>query len=114
MFETMLETIKQFDTIIIHRHSRPDGDALGSQIGLKHLIKENFPEKTVYMVGDASGYLSFMDDCTMDDIPDSAYEGALAVLLDSSSPALISDSRYHLAAKTARFDHHIFTTYTST
>ena len=42
MFEKVLEKIKQYDTIIIHRHNNPDGDALGSQIGLKYVIEENF------------------------------------------------------------------------
>ena len=51
MFQNMLNTIQKYTTIIIHRHSRPDGDALGSQIGLKYLLQENFPEKTVCMVG---------------------------------------------------------------
>ena len=50
MFEKILNEIKSFDTIIIHRHNNPDGDALGSQIGLKNIITENFPEKTVYVV----------------------------------------------------------------
>ena len=82
MFEPIIQAISQFDTIILHRHSRPDGDAMGSQIGLKHLILENFPGKTVYMVGDEAGYLSFMEDSVMDQIPDSTYEGALAMVLD--------------------------------
>ena len=49
-FEAILEAVKAFDTIIIHRHSRPDGDAMGSQIGMKHILKENFPEKAIYAV----------------------------------------------------------------
>ena len=108
MFQNMLNTIQKYTTIIIHRHSRPDGDALGSQIGLKYLLQENFPEKTVCMVGDGAGYLSFMDGAVMDTVPDSAYEGALAILLDSSSPQLISDDRWKTAAATARFDHHMY------
>ena len=44
----------------------------------------------------------------MDNIPDSAYDGALAIILDTSAPHIISDSRYTLAAATARVDHHIF------
>ena len=108
MFQETLNTIQKYDTIIIHRHSRPDGDALGSQIGLKYLLRENFPEKTVYTVGDSAGYLSFMDGAEMDTIPDSAYHGALAILLDSSSPHLISDDRWKTAAATARFDHHMY------
>lgn len=107
-FEAILSDVKAFDTIIIHRHNRPDGDAMGSQIGMKHLLMENFPEKTIYVVGDDAGYLSFMEDCQMDTIPDSAYEGALAMVLDCGSANLVSDSRYTLAAKTARIDHHIF------
>ena len=51
MFEKVLETIKEYDRIIIHRHSNPDGDALGSQIGLKNILIENFPDKEVYVVG---------------------------------------------------------------
>ena len=108
MFEHILQEIKQYDTIILHRHSKPDGDAMGSQIGLKHLLRENFPEKTVYAVGDEPRFFGFMEDSTMDIIEDSAYEGALAVILDCGAPSLISDSRYTLAARTVRFDHHIF------
>ena len=38
----ILEAIKQFDTIIIHRHIRPDPDAYGSQCGLAELLKHLF------------------------------------------------------------------------
>ena len=108
MFEPIIQAISQFDTIILHRHSRPDGDALGSQIGLKHLILENFPGKTVYTVGDEAGFYGFMADTQMDQIPDSTYEGALAIILDCGAAHLVSDERYHLAAKTARMDHHLY------
>ena len=108
MFEKVLEEIKKYSTIIIHRHSSPDGDALGSQIGLKHIIKDNFPEKNVYIVGDDAKRYSFMDGSTMDEIEDSVYEGALAFVLDSGSSHLISDDRYKLAQSTVRIDHHIY------
>ena len=52
MYKEVVETIKKYNRIIIHRHSKPDGDALGSQIGLKEIIKSNFPQKKVYVVGD--------------------------------------------------------------
>ena len=109
MFEAILNQIQAYDTIILHRHGRPDGDALGSQIGLKHLLRENFPHKTVHVVGDDAGFFSFMEDSTMDQIPDSAYEGALAVILDCGSAHLISDDRWNLAKETVRMDHHLFT-----
>ena len=109
MFETILTEIQKYDTIILHRHYRPDGDAMGSQIGMKHLLLENFPGKTVYMVGDDAGYLSFMEDAVMDTVPDSAYCGALAMVLDCGGPGLVSDDRYKLADRTVRFDHHLYT-----
>ena len=109
MFETILEKIRTYDTIILHRHYRPDGDALGSQIGMKHLLLEYFPGKTVYAVGDDAGWLSFMEGSAMDQIPDDAYAGALAVILDCGSAHLISDDRWKLADATVRLDHHLFT-----
>ena len=108
MFEQILHQIRAYDTIIIHRHGRPDGDALGTQIGLKHILKENFPHKQIFAVGDDAGFFSFMEDSVMDTIPDSVYDGALAVILDCGAPQLISDDRYKLAEKTARIDHHLF------
>ena len=108
MFEAVLQEIKNADRIIIHRHSKPDGDALGSQIGLKHLILENFPGKEVYMVGDPAGRYAFMKDSVMDEIPDSLYEGSLAVILDLAARHLVSDDRYSLAKRTVRIDHHIY------
>jgi phosphoesterase RecJ-like protein len=108
MFEQIFQAIQEFDRIIIHRHNNPDGDALGSQIGLKHILKHNFPHKEVLMVGDDAGHYGFMDDSVMDEVPDEAYQGALAIILDTSAKKLISDHRYPMAAKTARMDHHIF------
>lgn len=103
-----LELLKKYDTVIIHRHTNPDGDAMGSQIGLKNLLLDNFPEKKVYAVGDGAGRFSFMDGSVMDEIPDETYKGALAVILDSAEHSLVSDDRYALAEKTLRIDHHIF------
>ena len=108
MFEKVLSLIKKYDTIIIHRHKNPDGDAFGSQVGLYHIIKDTYPEKKVYMVGDLTPRYAFMLTQPMDEIGDEVYEGALAIVLDTSAKTLISDERYTLAAATARMDHHLF------
>ena len=108
MFKEFMAQILAFDTIILHRHTNPDGDALGSQIGMKHILQANFPHKKIYAVGDAAGRYSFMADSVMDEVDDSCYENALAIILDTSAPHLISDNRYTLAAKTMRLDHHLF------
>ena len=108
MFTEILQLIKDFDTIIIHRHNNPDGDAIGSQVGLKNILTHNFPEKTVYMVGDSPKHYGFIEGSVMDTIDDSVYANALAIVLDTSAKKLISDDRYTTAARTARIDHHIF------
>lgn len=108
MFHEILNEIKRFDRVIIHRHGKPDGDAIGSQVGLKHIILENFPEKEIFVVGDGAGHYSFIPDSVMDEIPDELYKNALAIVLDCGASALISDERYKLAERTARMDHHIF------
>ena len=109
MFEAILKDLQAFNRIIIHRHGRPDGDAIGSQVGLKYILKENFPEKEVYAVGDATGFFGFVEGSEVDEIPDSFYEDALAVILDCGGANMINDNRYTLAKKTIRMDHHLFT-----
>lgn len=108
MFEQIKALIEQYPRIVIHRHKNPDGDALGSQLGLWSILKENYPDKEVYIVGDMTPRYSFIAFREMDVIEDAVYEDALAIVLDTSAKSLISDERYTLAKATARIDHHIF------
>ena len=108
MFEAIQELILKYPRIIIHRHKNPDGDALGSQMGLKQILRDTYPNKEIFAVGDMTPRYAFMVTSPMDEIEDSAYENALAIVLDTSAKALISDERYATATATARIDHHIF------
>lgn len=108
MISKAFDAIKKYDVIIIHRHSNPDGDAMGSQIGLKRVLQVNFPDKKIYAVGDDARRFSFMDGSKMDTVEDAAYKDALAIVLDTSAKSLISDERYALAETVLRIDHHIF------
>ena len=105
MEKKLLELISEYDTIIIHRHSRPDGDALGSQLGLKRALLDNFSNKKVYAVGDKSVRYSFIGE--IDEISDETYRGALVFILDSSETSLVSDLRYQKGEKIIKIDHHI-------
>ena len=73
MFEKILSLIEKYDRIIIHRHKNPDGDALGSQLGLLHTIKDTYPNKEVYAVGDMTPRYAFMATQPMDEIEDELY-----------------------------------------
>lgn len=108
MFEAVLAEIRKHDTIIIHRHKNADGDASGSQIGLMHLIMDNFPEKKVFVVGDPATKYDTIAEKSMDIIDSSVYSGALAIIVDTPSVGLLCDDRYALADRTVRFDHHLF------
>ncbi len=104
MFDQIKPLIDQYDRIIIHRHTNPDGDAYGSQLGLKRLLELNHPDKEVYAVGDVNNF-RFLGE--MDDIPDAYYEGALAIVVDVCVTRLISDDRYLRADQVLVIDHHL-------
>ena len=108
VFEKALEIIKAHDTIIIYRHSNPDGDALGSQVGLCEIIKDNYPEKRVFIVGDESDRYGFIVNRAMDNLEDALISSSLSIILDTSSPHLISGERWKESEETLRFDHHLF------
>lgn len=99
------QKIKEYATIIIHRHIKPDGDAIGSQIGLKEAIKATYPYKKVLMVGEETERFSFMG--SMDKVKDEDYKQALVIVLDSGDDFLVSDQRYKNGRYTIRIDHHM-------
>lgn len=100
----IIDEIVANDTIIIHRHVRPDPDALGSQCGLKAMILASFPKKQVYVVGEDEPSLAFM--ATMDEISDDLYEDALVIVCDTANTERIDDDRYRLGKKLIKIDHH--------
>ncbi|MBQ9098787.1 MAG: bifunctional oligoribonuclease/PAP phosphatase NrnA [Clostridia bacterium] len=108
MFEAIQQLILQYPRVIIHRHKNPDGDALGAQLGLKQILTDTYPRKEILAVGDMTPRYAFMVTSPMDEVPDEAYENALAIVLDTSAKSLICDERYATATATARIDHHIF------
>lgn len=62
IFTEILTAIKEYQTIIIHRHQRPDPDALGSQGGLYELLKASFPEKRLLKAGGSVEGLAFLSE----------------------------------------------------
>ena len=104
MIDLLFNKIKEYSTIIIHRHTRPDLDALGSQLGLARALKHNYPDKNIYVVGDRSSKYDFIGQ--MDSISDDVYNNALAIIVDVAVSNLVSDERYKLAKEVFVIDHH--------
>ncbi|TRM12943.1 bifunctional oligoribonuclease/PAP phosphatase NrnA [Lentibacillus cibarius] len=102
--QSIIQAIKVYETVIIHRHMRPDPDAYGSQAGLKQMITQSFPEKHVYITGEEDPSLSFLAD--MDDIPDETYQNALVIVCDTANTERISDERFHYGRQLIKIDHH--------
>lgn len=107
MFESLVKEIKNHKTIIIHRHENPDGDALGSQFGLKRFIELNFSKKRVYAVGkDDANYLKPLFPKPQQ-IKDIVYKNSLVIIIDTANVERISSNiLWNLANKTIKIDHH--------
>ena len=103
--EQILQKIKEFDRIMIHMHMRPDGDCYGAGFGLKHIIKESFPEKEVYVVGESADYVDFVG--TPDKVEDEIFKDALSIVVDTASADRVSDQRFKLSKYVIKIDHHI-------
>lgn len=106
-YKQALELIRRHDVIILHRHKMPDGDAIGAQVGLKQLIRDNYPEKNVYATGDSAARFDFLSAQPVT-LADALFPHALCIILDCGGAALIADDRWQLAGNTIRFDHHLF------
>ncbi|MGT2744319.1 DHH family phosphoesterase [Streptococcus phocae subsp. phocae] len=103
-FTDILNKIVAYDTIIIHRHQNPDPDALGSQGGLKEIIRHNFPQKKVLITGFDEPSLSWLG--TMDSVSDEDYKHALVIITDTANRPRIDDERYLQGDFLIKIDHH--------
>ncbi|GAF35203.1 DHH family phosphoesterase [Lentilactobacillus farraginis] len=100
----ILDQIKQAKTVIIHRHKRPDPDAIGSQMGLAEIIKASFPDKRVFCAG--KNFPGFKWLGTADEIPDDQYKDALVIVVDTANQPRVDDARYTKGKTLVKIDHH--------
>lgn len=104
MLKDIINKIVEYDKIIIHRHERPDPDAIGSQAGLAEMIKYTYPEKEVYIVGEEEAGLAFL--ANMDQISDNVYNNSLVIVTDTANTERIDDKRYDKGDFLIKIDHH--------
>lgn len=103
----IIEKIEQYKTIIIMRHIRPDGDAVGSTLGLREILRLTYPEKRILTVNeDYSDYMAFLG-AEDEAISDEEYADALAIAIDTASADRLSNKKFALAKELIKIDHHI-------
>jgi phosphoesterase RecJ-like protein len=103
MIKTIQEKIEAYSTILIFRHLEADYDALGSQLGLKALIQENYPGKHVYALGQDNQFDTLGK---MDRLQEFVGDKTLAIVVDVAQTHRIDDERFLKCQEIIVIDHH--------
>ena len=107
MLTPILEKIKEYQRILIFRHFRPDGDAVGSTKGLAEILRLTFPEKEILLQNsDFAEYLEFLGK-ENEPIADELYRDALGIVIDTATTKRISNKKFSLCKEIIKIDHHI-------
>jgi nanoRNase/pAp phosphatase (c-di-AMP/oligoRNAs hydrolase) len=105
-YKKAFSKIKEYDTIVVLRHQRPDFDALGTQMGLATWLKESFPTKKIHYVG--ANHSTFTPKLypPMEEI--NSIEGKyLAIVVDTANKKRIDGEEIvEKADYVIKFDHH--------
>lgn len=103
----ILDKIKEYDSIMLFRHFRPDGDCKGATMGLRDILRLSFPEKKIYLINDDhSDFLEFMGQ-EDPDVADEVYEKSLGIVLDTANTDRIHNKKFALCKELIKIDHHI-------
>ena len=105
--KAILDMIRSYDSIIIARHERPDGDAVCSSHGLAQILRISFPEKNIVVSNrDRSEYLAFLN--TEEADPSAIdQENALAIVVDTAGLDRCANKNIQKAKAIIKIDHHI-------
>jgi len=102
--DQILEKIKSYDKIVIHRHISPDPDALGSSLGFKALIEDNIGHKDIRVVGYQEKNLEWLG--IMDLADEAFYQDALVIVMDTANSARIDNKNFNKGSTLIKIDHH--------
>lgn len=107
IYRQIYNKIKKADTIVLARHVGPDPDALGSSLGLKQIILDNFPEKKVYSIGNPASRFNFLG--TLDKIPENLNnKDVLLIVTDTPDHKRVDGIDPRNFSNSIKIDHHPF------
>lgn len=105
--QLIFDKIKEYHKIVIFRHKRPDGDAVGSTKGLAGILRLTYPEKEIYIINnDYSDFTRFLGE-EDEARPDEFYTDALGIVIDTATVERISNPKCELCRELVKIDHHI-------
>lgn len=107
----LIKMVEQAQTIAILGHVRPDGDCIGSGLGLLNYLQEQYPQKMIqfYLEKPAQkfSYLKHFDSISQEIDPEFVYD--LCICLDSGAVDRLGPYAVYLehAKESICLDHHI-------
>ena len=106
IYKKIYKEIKKHNRIVIARHVGADPDALASEIALRDIIINNFPNKKVYAVGNPASKFKFMG--ILDKFSEDMYENALLIVVDTPDIKRIDGVDIKKFDTVIKMDHHPF------
>ena len=104
--QKILKKIGEYDRIFVFRHERADGDCIGAAVAVRSILRDSCPQKKVYFIDSEDfGMYAFLGKSD-EEVSESEYEGALAIVVDTANEDRISDKRYSLCREIIKIDHH--------
>lgn len=101
----IIKKIRQYDIIVIARHTSPDPDAIASQTALRDAIKLTFPKKEVYAVGTSVSKFKYYGN--LDKIDETTFKkDALLIALDVPNLSRIDGVDRTAFKEIFKIDHH--------
>lgn len=97
-------------SVIITGHVHPDGDCLGSMLGLYRMLKQRQIDARVILDDDIPALYAFLPDVKSVEKPAEPIEADLLVVLDASDIERIGKTRDMVTAPILNIDHHISNT----
>ena len=106
IYKTIYKKIKKYDTIVIARHVGPDPDALSSQIALRDIILNTFPNKKVYAIGHPAPKFNYLG--VLDKFDEEWYDNALLITTDVPNKSRVDGADPTRFKDSIKIDHHPF------
>ena len=110
MLHRIIETINRFHTFLITSHVRPDGDAIGSELAMHHILNNMGKKSLIYNEGKTPDNYYFLpgSGSIVHELPDLA-EYDVVFVLDCSDLERIGDQAARIGGmkRIINIDHHI-------